>query len=212
MRLRDRTFFIFLTLSLLEIQSVYSHETADIMPVPFFTQGKNAPWADLKLGINSDLTIRTHGCALTSISMVISYFSGREITPDDMNNWLKNNNGFEDAYEGDKYLGKVKLHWPSLCSYEKSYVYTRHDWKAGPADTVLIKYYLENSKPVIAEVTYKNAPHYIVLTGYDSEGFFMNDPEFPEEHRFDKIYNISDSWGSGASRNINGIRVLYPGE
>ncbi len=211
MRFRYRIFLLF-TLFMFNFLSVYSHETGKPLPVPVLKQGKNAPWADEKLGTGSDLTIRTHGCALTSISMVLSYFSGNNITPDNLNNWLKKNNGFEDAYEGIKYLGKVKLYWPSICNYNKGYVYTRFDWKAGPADTLLIKYYLDSRKPVIAEVTYKNAPHYIVLTGYDSDGFFMNDPEFPEEHIFNKIYNISDKWGSGPSRNINGIRVLYPAE
>ena len=194
------------------LPSVFSHENKSILAVPFFKQGKDAVWADEKLGNKSDLTIRTHGCALTSISMVISYFSGQEISPDKMNNWLKAHNGFEDAYEGKKYLGEVKLLWPALCSYGKGYVYTRQDWKDGPADTVLTKYYLDSGKPVIAEVTYKKAPHYIVLTGYDSEGFFMNDPEFPEENRFSSIYNVSDKWGSGPSRNINGIRIIYPAE
>lgn len=64
--------------------------------------------------------------------------------------------------------------------------------------------------PVISEVLYRGAPHYVVLTGYDQNGFLMNDPEFPDEHRFDNVYNISDKWGSGPSRNIYGIRVLYP--
>ena len=208
MRFRYDIFFLF-TLFFLNLFSVFPHESAEILSVPFFKQGKDAPWADEKLGSKSELTIRTHGCALTSISMVISFYSGENITPPYMNSWLVKNNGFEDAYEGKKYLGKVKLHWPSLCSFGSSYVYTRMDWKAGPADTVLIKYYLDNGIPVIAEVSYKKAPHYIVLTGYDSDGFFMNDPEFPDEHRFNKIYNISDKWGSGPSRNINGIRILY---
>ena len=202
----------FLIVILFTAAAVYPHDNTTILEVPFFKQGKDAPWAEKKLGNKSDLTIRTHGCALTSISMVISYFSSHEITPDKMNNWLKENNGFEDAYEGNKYLGEVKLLWPALCSYDKKYVYTRQDWKDGPADTVLIKYYLDNGKPVIAEVTYKNAPHYIVLTGYDSDGFFMNDPEFPDKHRFSSIYNVSDKWGSGPARNINGIRVIYPAE
>ena len=212
MKYRYRIFILSFNFLLINSFTVYSHDIAGVLPVPYFEQGNTAAWADNKLGINSDLTIRTHGCALTSISMIISYFRGEEITPDKMNKWLTDNEGYEDAYEADKYLGKVKLYWPALCSYGKGYVYTRHDWKDGPADTVLIKYYLDKKKPVIAEVTYKNAPHYVVLTGYDSESFFMNDPEFPEEHIFSKIYNISDRWGSGPSRNINGIRVLYPGE
>jgi uncharacterized protein YvpB len=182
------------------------------LKVPYYEQGKDSPWADEILGNKSEFTIRTHGCALTCISMITSHFSEKKITPSDMNRWLKKNNGFHDAWEGESYLGEVKLNWPAVSGFSKGYVYTRHDWKAKPADLILIQYYLDKGKPVIGEVVYKNAPHYIIITGYDENGFIMNDPEFPEQHHFNSIYNVSDKWGSGASRNIYGIRVLYPAE
>ncbi len=182
------------------------------LEVPYYGQGKDSPWAEENLGNGSGLTIRSHGCALTCISMIASYFSDESVTPSDMNRWLKKNNGFLDGWEGDTYLGKVVLNWPVISEFSSGYVYTRHDWKAQPADTVLIQYYLDKEKPVIGEVLYKGAPHYIVITGYDKNGFIMNDPEFPEEHSLNSIYNISDKWGSGASRNIYGIRVLYPAD
>jgi len=199
------TFFIFISPDFVSAQSVN-------LPVPAYEQGNSSAWADEKMGSKSELTIRTHGCALTCISMVISYFSGKEVNPSEMNSWLVNNRGYQDAWEGDLFLGSVKLNWPALSAYGKGYVYTRHDWKADPADIVLIQYYLDKGKPVIAEVIYRGAPHYVVLTGYDKEGFTMNDPEFPDEHLFNSLYNISDKWGSGPSRNIYGIRVLYPPE
>lgn len=180
------------------------------LDVPFYKQGKNAPWANDLLGNKSSLTIGTHGCALTCISMTSSFFSDNTLTPSDMNNWLKRNDGFQDGWEGNTYLGEVNLNWPAMTSFEEGYVYTRFDWKVQPADLVLIRYYLEKRIPVITEVLYRGAPHYVVLTGYDKDGFLMNDPEFPDEHRFDNVYNISDKWGSGPSRNIYGIRVLYP--
>ena len=180
------------------------------LDVPYYVQGKDSSWADEKLGNKSSVTIRTHGCALTCISMVTSFFSDKDITPSDMNRWLKRNSGFEDGWEGSRYLGEVNLNWPSLTGFEEGMVYTRFDWKVQPADLKLLKYYLDEGIPVITEVSYKNAPHYVVVTGYDQEGFLMNDPEFPDEHRLNRVYNISDKWGSGPSRNIYGIRVLYP--
>ncbi len=178
--------------------------------VPYYTQGKDAPWAEETLGLRSSVTIRTHGCALTAISMVYSYFTEEEITPPVMNLWLKRNDGFEDDPDLNDYSGQVIINWPVLATYGSGWVYTRFDWRAKPADILLITYYLEHGIPVIAEVLYRGAPHYVVLTGYDENGFTMHDPELPEEHNLDKIYNISDEWGSGASRNIYGIRVLYP--
>lgn len=180
--------------------------------VPYYEQGHNSVWADELLGNNSTVTIRTYGCALTCISMVISHFSDDDYTPSNMNNWLQKNEGFQDGWEGELYLGEVNLNWPALGRFESGYVYTRHDWKVQAADLILIRYYLDKKIPVIAEVLYRGSPHYIVLSGYDSEGFLMNDPEFPDKHRMEEMYNISDKWGSGPSRNIYGIRVLYPAE
>ena len=144
--------------------------------------------------------------------MVASHYSQDEYTPSEMNSWLQKNNGYLDGWDGDVYLGEVNLNWPALSSFEEGYIYPRHDWKANPADLVLIRYYLDHEIPVIAEVLYRGAPHYIVLTGYESGDFLMNDPEFPEKHQLSDVYHISDKWGSGPSRNIYGIRVLYPAE
>ncbi|WP_037573043.1 C39 family peptidase [Spirochaeta cellobiosiphila] len=190
------------------ILSVVAKEVT--LDIPYYAQGKDSPWADELLGNKSKLTIRSHGCALTCITMIVDHYSPESLTPDLMNDWLKTNNGYQDGWEGTDYLGEVVLNWPALASYGKGYVYTRLDWKAQPADILLIKYYLDQKVPVIGEVLYHGAPHYIVLTGYDEKGFLMNDPEFPEEHRMEAVYNISDKWGSGPSRNIYGIRVLYP--
>ena len=112
--------------------------------------------------------------------MVTSHFSEKKLTPSDMNKWLKKNKGYEKGWEGDQYLGEVSLNWPALAEFEGGWVYSRFDRKALPADLLLIEYYLSGGVPVIAEVLYNNA------------------------------YNISDVWGSGPSRNIYGIRVLFP--
>lgn len=200
--------FLFTLLSL----PVFLSAQAVTLQVPYYEQGNNSEWADETLGNNSSVTIRTYGCALTCISMVTSHFSEELYTPSTMNKWLQENDGFHDGWEGELYLGEVNLNWPALGRLEQGYVYTSHNWKAQAADLILIRYYLDKQIPVIAEVLYRGAPHYIVLTGYDSGGFIMNDPEFPETHRFDDVYNISDNWGSGPSRNIYGIRVLYPSE
>lgn len=206
MKLKHLSLAVFL---LLFSQQLFAQ--GNTLDVPYYVQGKDSSWADEKLGNKSELTIRTHGCALTCISMVVSHLYNDGLNPSNMNKWLKRNNGFQDAWEGDEYIGEVSLNWPALTEFRDGWVYTRFDWKAKPADLLLIKYYINQGIPIIAEVLYKKAPHYVVLTGWDDEGFIMNDPEFPEEHRLNKVYNISDEWGSGASRNIYGIRVLYPG-
>jgi hypothetical protein len=142
------------------------------LDVPFYQQGKDAPWADEILGNKSTITIRTHGCALTCISMITSYFEKADFTPSYMNRWLKQNNGFEDEWEGNDYWGEVMLNWPALGLFEEGYTYTRHEWKVQPADTVLIRYYLDRGIPLIAEVNYKNLPHYVVITVM-REGIFL---------------------------------------
>jgi hypothetical protein len=186
------------------------HAQTVSLDVPFYAQGKDTPWADDKLGNKSELTIRSHGCALTCIAMVVSHFGENPRTPADMNGWLKRNRGYEDGWEGNSYLGEVVLNWPALAGYGAGYVYTRFDWQAQPADLILIRYYLDHGIPLIGEVKYRGAPHYVVLTGYGDGDFLMNDPEFPDEHRLSSVYHISDEWGSGPGRNLYGIRVIYP--
>ncbi|MBN2626501.1 MAG: C39 family peptidase [Spirochaetales bacterium] len=196
-------FFTLGSFFILQAQTVH-------LDVPFFAQGKDTPWAEDLLGNKSELTIRTHGCALTCIAMVVSHFGENPRTPADMNSWLKRNRGFEDGWEGSTYLGEVVLNWPALAGYGAGYVYTRFDWQAQPADLILIRYYLDHGIPLIGEVKYRGAPHYVVLTGYEDDDFLMNDPEFPDEHRLSSVYHISDKWGSGPGRNLYGIRVIYP--
>ncbi len=200
------SFSLFFILSV----SIFLFSDAGPVPVPYYTQGKDAPWAEEKLGFGSSATIRTHGCALTAVSMVYSHFENDTLNPSRMNRWLKANSGFEDDPDRNTSLGKVVMNWPALTRYGKGYVYTRFNWRAVPADLILVRYYLDRSIPVIGEVLYRGAPHYVVLTGYDDDGFLMLDPEFPGEHRFNEVYNISDKYGSGPGRNLNGIRVLYP--
>jgi len=177
--------------------------------VPYYSQGKDAPWADETLGHRSSVSIRTHGCALTCIAMVYSFFTGDEINPSVMNHWLKRNNGFRDDNDRTNYSGQVVLNWPALTHYGDGWVYTRFNWRALPADLLLIKYYLERGIPVIAEVLYNGAPHYVVLTGYGEKGFTMHDPEQPGAKIFNDYYKIRDEHGSGPARNIYGIRILY---
>ncbi|WP_020612141.1 C39 family peptidase [Sediminispirochaeta bajacaliforniensis] len=203
------TIFSLLSLLLVLLAQGLSAEGLSI-DVPSYTQGKEAPWADEKLGIDSWVTIRSHGCALTCIAMVVSYFTGEENNPSVMNRWLQTHDGFEVDRDIVGNVGQAVLNWPALTAYGDGWVYTRFDWKALPADIILTRYYLDHGIPVIAEVVYKGAPHYVVLTGYDEKGFIMNDPELPDEHSFGEVYNISDTWGSGAARNLYGIRVLYP--
>ena len=85
--------------------------------------------------------------------------------PSDINKWLKKNGGFEDAWNGNAYLGEVSLNWAALKGFGDGMVYTRFDWNAQPADLLLIRYYLEKQIPVVAEVEYRGLPHYVVLTG-----------------------------------------------
>jgi hypothetical protein len=199
-----------LLISLLSL-SVYGLSSAEApIDVPYYTQGKDAPWADDTLGLESTVTIRTHGCALTAISMVFSHFTKDKLTPPVVNRWLKENGGFLDDPDKENYSGRVVLNWPSLRSYGDGWVYTRFDWRVKPADILLIQYYLDQRVPVIAEVLYNGAPHYVVLTDYADGDFSMLDPEIPDERSFNAVYDISDNWGSGPSRNIYGIRVLYP--
>lgn len=184
-----------------------------LLNVPWF--GQEERWADDGLGDSSTISIGTHGCALTASAMVLNYY-GVNTNPEKLNSWLLDNEGFEKGWDDDSgvYLGRVRLIWDSpVQGFSEIKEFNRYDFHSEPADLGLIRSYLERGIPVIAEVLRpQNIPHFVVLIGYRGDDFLIRDPLHRGIRTLSEGYNISDKHGSGAQRNIFGIRVFIPAD
>lgn len=182
--------------------------------VPWFGQLDDA-WGDEGLGDSRSISIADNGCALTSTAMVLNFY-GVKTDPRKLNKWLLENNGYDRGWDDDsgEYLGKVRMIWDAVTSGHKEVsLFRRYDFTALPADLYLIRGYLDGGIPVIAEVLRPGGiPHFVVLTGYSGDDFLIRDPLDSTVRYLSEAYKISDSHGSGASRNIFGIRIFTPAD
>ncbi|MCX7842017.1 MAG: stalk domain-containing protein [Clostridia bacterium] len=135
------------------------------LDVPNFVQHYQ-PWKDQQYGFGNR-TIEYAGCALTSLSMLFKYY-GVDTNPEDMNNWLKNNNG---------YVAKESISWSKAVERSAGkiqYIGTK-DFN-GKADLTLIKAEIDKGFPVMARMRYQGTNHYVLICGYSGDTFYINDP------------------------------------
>jgi len=177
--------------------------------------GQTGRWEDRKLGDSKVITIGTHGCALTAAAMVL-HFYGVNTDPVKLNRWLLKNNGYEEGWDDQtgNSLGHVRIIWNiPVTGFVEIKDFIRYDYKSGPADLGLIRSTLDSGIPVIAEVLRPGGiQHFVVLTGYRGDDFTMRDPLDETWTLLSEKYNIADEHGSGAARNIFGIRIYIPRE
>lgn len=187
--------------SLLKLVTVnFSDDTSSQLNVPLYGQ-RGEYWSNDQLGTCYPETIGSHGCAVSSAAMVFKYY-GVNTNPRDLNNWLTQNNGYDEGCLIDWGVAanytEGKVQWIDSISY-----------RTQPADLNKIKSELDNGYPVIAEMCNDVGPlkpyyHFVVITGYSGSSFYINDPWFNESN------TISARYGDPA-RAICGIRI-YHGE
>jgi hypothetical protein len=150
-------------------------------------------WAGAPLGSSQTDTIGSAGCAITAVTMMLRYY-GTNTDPGAFNAWLTANGGY--AYDD-------QLIWDAVTTYSGGRV-AFSGWLA--ADLGVIANELDAGRPVIAEVRLSGNQHFVLITGYSSEGgLVINDPWFADSVRF------SDRYGDPGS-GIVSIRTFMPAD
>jgi uncharacterized protein YvpB len=160
------------------------------MNIPVIPQ-QDPAWGGTRLGADPTDTIASSGCAITAVTMLLRYY-GLDTNPNAINAWLTPNGGY--AYWD-------QLVWDAVTRYSGGRI-AFSGW-LGP-DLTTIKGQLDAAQPVVAEVSLYGNQHFVLITGYTTEGGFqINDPWFGDSVRF------SDRYGDPVT-GIVSIRTFRP--
>ena len=124
--------------------------------VPCFKQG-DPRWGANPLGVSG--TIASIGCAMTSTAMVLSKLRGSEYYPNELNDYLMKNGG----YDGNN------IYWKKAAeSVEKEY-------KGDSYTKNIVDDELTNGRPMVVSV--KNQGHWVCIAGRNEDGtYIIHDP------------------------------------
>jgi hypothetical protein len=152
---------------------------------------QDGAWSGAPLGTSPIDTIGSAGCAITAVTMMLRYY-GMDTDPGAFNSWLAGNAG---------YVFDDLLLWDAVTSYSGGRV-VFSGW-LGP-DLGVIQGELDSGRPVVAEVALGGNQHFVLITGYTTEGGLqINDPWFAD------TVNFKDRYGD-ASTGIVSIRTFTP--
>ncbi|MFC1651986.1 C39 family peptidase, partial [Patescibacteria group bacterium] len=145
-------FLIFLGIGISKIE-------AKNLTVPRFSQ-INRNWAHEQLGY-SNLTIGSHGCAVTSKAMIFNYYQKGFTNPSELNRYLKKHGGYSGA---SMIWGNVGT--PSGVSYQ-GVIYPNRN---------VIKQKTNQGYPLLAQVwTSNRTMHFVIITGVSGSRYLIND-------------------------------------
>jgi hypothetical protein len=154
---------------------------------------QDGAWAGVPLGSSTTDTIGSAGCAITAVTMMLRYY-GISTDPGAFNAWVTSAGG---------YASDDQLIWDAVNFYTNGRV-TFSGW-IGP-DLGAIQAELDAGRPVVAEVRLGGNQHFVLLTGYTTEGGIeMNDPWFADSARF------ADRYGDPAAGLVS-ARTFMPAD
>jgi LysM repeat protein len=137
--------------------------------VPVFNQNDPA-WGAQDLGTGrSNNTIGSAGCAISATAMAVSALSGQTVTPQEMDQHLDTNGGYQgDHVDWGVAAGAVQSDPPVTAS-------RHHGFSVSDIDAQLAE-----GRPVVIGVDYKNGQgtdHWMTVTGRNEDGTYnVNDP------------------------------------
>lgn len=155
-----------------------------VLSIQPFSQ-RDSRWASLTLGNVKSTTIGSHGCVITAMAMLCTYYN-HPLTPDKLNDFLNQNNLY---YDGNLFVNGSISRLFSDVKFDK--VIFCEDVPA-PVDE--IKRYLDQGMPMVVALINQGIRHYILVVGYQGSKIFANDP-----WQGDTVA-INDRWGDPASK------------
>lgn len=161
--------------------------------VPYYSQTAPAPWHSDPYG--SCGTIGTSGCGITSLAMVLTYLTGRDIKPPETAK-ISVDNGWRVCGSGTAYAAMIKM--PKMFNLKSTELGGgRSGWEKN-------KEYLAKGCPIIqlhhAPSIFTQHGHYIVATGYSGTTAYINDPVYSHKKfqngvsEDEVIKSMDDSW------------------
>lgn len=155
-----------------------------VLNIPPLSQ-RDSRWSGQRLGVVNSTTIGSHGCVITSMCMIATYY-GHPLFPDTLDDILTDRGLY---YDGNLYVNN---------SITKIYPDIKFDkvifCETTPAPIIEIKNYLDQGKPVVVALINQGIRHYILIIGYEGDKLFANDP-----WQGDKV-SINDRWGDPTSK------------
>lgn len=133
--------------------------------VPYYTQGGGKPWSQNSYGCGT--TIAQAGCGITSLAMVISYWTGKEVLPSETAK-LSLKKGWRICGSGTSWSAMTAM--PKIYGLQSKQISS--SWS-------VVKSYLDKGYTVIQSHgpgCFTKGGHFIVLTGYSGTKVYVNDP------------------------------------
>jgi len=162
-----------------------------VLSIPVMGQ-QQAAWASMNLG-TSPASIGSDGCAITAVAMMLRYY-GIDTDPGALNTWLTANGG---------YANDDMLIWDAITRYTGGRV-TFSGWLGPDLGTILAE--LDAGRPVVAEVSIGGNQHFVLLTGYTTDGGIqMNDPWYFDSSKLNDRYGYPNS-------GVLSIRTFMPAD
>lgn len=138
----------------------------DNTPVPLILQ-TDEKWADAPYGTgDGENTMAQNGCAIASLSMVLSYWQGRDVPPKEILDWAQNN----------YYVADSGTAWTIFPAFGAQFGLVCQDLGNNLSSA---QSYLNQGIPVICSVTagdFTDGGHIMVLRDWTDAGIRVNDP------------------------------------
>ena len=151
------------------------------LDIPLLLQ-KDPQWRSVRYGSDTTRELGENGCAILSLAMVHSYYSERDVTPQDIISWSK------ETF----YLHNQGTSWNIFHSFAEQYGYTFFNHSNSFASAM---HALGNGEVVIASVdpgTFTDVGHILVIRGYQDGKVYVNDPNDDPSKMF-SVQGIDES-------------------
>lgn len=141
---------------------------------------RDSRWSGQRLGTVNETTIGSHGCVITDMAMLSTYYN-HPILPNQIDDILTDRGLY---FDGNLFVnGAITKLFPDIKFERVVFCETT------PAPLDEIKKYLDEGKPVVVALINQGIRHYILVVGYEGNKIFANDP-----WQGDQVA-INDRWG-----------------